>query len=64
MTTYQIENTRSGLILGTFLATTPAVALDLMAQYAGYDDYADLQRQIPAVAGEIIVTEMGGDDAK
>ncbi|WP_353268583.1 hypothetical protein [Gemmatimonas sp.] len=41
MTRFQIENTQSGTILGQYDADTEAQALDLMAQDAGYRDYAD-----------------------
>lgn len=37
---YQVENTTSGHIFGTFEAETPEQALDKMAQDAGYKDFA------------------------
>lgn len=55
--TWTIENTTSGLVLGTYEGATAADALDAMARDAGYRDYADLQAQVPAEDGEIIVTE-------
>ena len=56
---YQIENTHSGVILGTYESDTPARALDLLAQDAGYKDYAAAQRVAPSVPGEIVVSEVG-----
>ncbi|MCR2832166.1 hypothetical protein NR402_18180 [Acidithiobacillus ferrooxidans] len=56
---YQIENARSGIVLGTYDADTPAQALDLLAKDAGYKDYADAQEVAPAVPGEIVVSEIG-----
>lgn len=41
MTRYEIANRQSAAILGIFEAETPEAALDLMAQDAGYRDYAD-----------------------
>ncbi len=41
MTRYEIANRTSAAILGMYEATTPEAALDLMAQSAGYRDYAD-----------------------
>ena len=55
---YQIENTQSGIILGTYEADTPHEALDRMAQDAGYKDYAAAQKVAPAVPGEIVVSEI------
>jgi hypothetical protein len=52
---YAIENTRSGQVLGIYEAPSPAAALDAMAQEAGYASYDDLQDQVPAQPGEIIV---------
>lgn len=53
--TYTIENAHSGIVLGTYEAASEHGALDAMARDAGYGDYADLQAQIPAHPGEIIV---------
>ncbi|MHB8180083.1 MAG: hypothetical protein ACYDDR_04570 [Acidithiobacillus ferrivorans] len=55
---YQIENTHSGVVLGVYDAETPAQALDLMAQDAGYKDYADAQKVVPAKPGEIAIHEV------
>lgn len=56
---YRIENTRSGLVLGTYEAASEAQALDRLADAAGYGSYADLREQVPAQPGEIVVTECG-----
>ncbi|MFN9086731.1 MAG: hypothetical protein ACK5W7_04305 [Gemmatimonadaceae bacterium] len=55
-TRFQIENTASGEILGQYHAETEAQALDLMAQDAGYRDYAEAQEAAPTQDGEIAVT--------
>lgn len=41
MTKFQIANRTSALDLGTYEAATEEEALDLMAQDAGYADYAN-----------------------
>ena len=56
MNFYQIENTASGVILGTYKAETEAAALDLMAQEAGYRDYAEANIVAPAEQAEIAIT--------
>lgn len=58
--TFQIENTKTGVVLGQYDADTEAAALDLMAQDAGYADYAALQAQpeLAADEDEIAVTEV------
>lgn len=56
MTSYTIENTVSGMILGTYEGATEAEALDAMARDAGYADYAEAQKVAPAADGEIKVT--------
>lgn len=55
---YQIENTKSGLILGTYEAETEAEALDAMARDAGYADYQAACEIAPPTGGEIAVTEL------
>ncbi len=50
---YRIENTRSGVVLGDYEAEDAVSALDTFAREAGYQDYAHLQRQVPAYSGEI-----------
>jgi hypothetical protein len=56
---YQIENTHSGVVLGTYDADTPAQALDMLAQDAGYKDDSEAQEVAPVVPGEIVVSEIG-----
>ena len=58
---YQITNTGSGADLGTYEAPTAAAALDLMAQDAGYADYARAQLVAPAEQGEIAVIALDDD---
>ena len=53
---YRIENTISGADLGTYYAGSVQEALDMQARAAGYTDYADLENQIPAEDGEILVS--------
>lgn len=55
---FQIENTASGIVLGSYEAETAAAALDLMAQDAGYADYAEACEAAPSTEGEIVVTEI------
>lgn len=59
---FQIENSKSGVILGVYEAATEAEALDLMAQDAGYADYAaiEAQEELASDDGEIVVTEIKG----
>lgn len=52
---YSIMNTTSGEDLGGYEADDEQGALDAMAQDAGYEDYAHLQREVPARRGEIMV---------
>jgi hypothetical protein len=42
MALYEIENIRTGVLLGIYQAETERLALDVMAQDAGYEDYAQL----------------------
>lgn len=58
MTTFQITNRRSGADLGQYEADSAAAALDAMAREAGYAGYAELQSQVPAQSGEIVVREV------
>ena len=55
MATYQIENTRSGVILGEYEASSEAEALNAMARDAGYADYAACCEVAPVSDGEIVV---------
>lgn len=42
MKSFQINQTVSGVIIGTYEGETPEQALDAMAQDQGYADYAEL----------------------
>jgi len=55
MKKFQIENTKSSVILGVYEAETKDQALDMMAQDAGYASYADLQDEVPE--NDLLVTE-------
>jgi len=58
MNTYKITNTVSGADLGTYEAEGKAQALDAMARDAGYDTYEALCLEVPALEGEIKVSEV------
>lgn len=55
MTTYQIANSASSIVLGTFVAETKEQALDMLAIQIGYTSYADVPEEIGG--GEDIVVE-------
>jgi hypothetical protein len=55
MTTFRIENTISGVVLGDYEGATEAEALDAMARDAGYSDYAACCEVAPVKEGEISV---------
>ena len=59
---YKIENTISGLVLGTYEASSEEDALDLLARDAGYTSYEEVQEAAPARLGEIRVVELGDDE--
>jgi hypothetical protein len=58
MTTYQVENTKSAVILGAYEAASPEAALDAMAQDAGYRDYAHALETVGGDPDELLVTEI------
>lgn len=58
LATYRIDNTHTSVHLATVCAASEQEALDIMARDFGYESYADLQRQVPAVSGGIIVTDV------
>ncbi|MBU1336038.1 MAG: hypothetical protein KJ944_08560 [Alphaproteobacteria bacterium] len=55
---FQITNTYSSQVLGTYEAETQSQALDMMAVEAGYADYEAAQHAAPSEVGEILVTEV------
>ena len=58
MTTYRIENTISGVVLGAYEGDTPEQALEAMAHDAGYTSYFQACMVAPVREGEILVTEV------
>lgn len=59
MTTYRIENTASGIILGEFLGSSQADALDSLALTLGYHTAEDMNAAVEG--GENLrVTEVSG----
>jgi hypothetical protein len=57
MNRYTIANRHSGVVLGVFYCEAEADALDMMAEDAGYLDYAALCHVVPAQDGELSITE-------
>jgi hypothetical protein len=58
MARFQIANTQSSVVLGTYEAADEAGALDAMARTAGYADFADACRVAPIVEGEMLVVRV------
>ncbi len=58
MTTFQISNLSSGLVLGAFVGTTAEAALDAMAQEAGYSDFA-ASCEVTGKRADLAVVEVG-----
>lgn len=56
MMTYTIENTASGVVLGTYEAESAEAALDAMARDAKYANYAACCAEVPAAEDEIVVS--------
>jgi hypothetical protein len=55
---YQIENDRTGVVLGVYSAATEADALEAMARNAGYLCYAEACEIDPTLDDDLIVTEV------
>lgn len=58
MKTFRIENTRSGLVLGDYVAADEDSALDVMAQDAGYANFAAACEAVPGREEDYAVTEV------
>ena len=61
MTTYEITNSTSGLVLGTYEATSPEAALDLMARDAGYNNHAHACAVTGDDGDDLLVCEVDAD---
>ncbi len=58
MTAFNIVNMTSGEELGRYFAGDATEALDAMARYAGFRDYAQACEALPAIRSELAVTEL------
>ena len=58
MGTYNIFNMASGEELARYFARTLADALDAMARTAGFADYAQACGSLPAMPGQLMITEL------
>jgi hypothetical protein len=56
MPQYQVENTLSRYVFGTYSAKSEADALDVYARDAGYEDFAAACEVAPVAEGEIVAT--------
>ena len=57
-TLFKITNKISGHVLGLYAATTESQALDIMAQDAGYTDYAECCQVTGSVGDDMQVIEI------
>jgi len=55
MNTYEISNSTSGIIIGTYEGETAEAALEAMARDAGYTSYAECCADVPAPEGGLEV---------
>jgi hypothetical protein len=55
---YRIENTSSSVVLGEYRAASEQEALDALAFDAGYPNYAEAEKVVPSLDGEILVTRL------
>jgi len=60
MTTYRIENTSSGVILGEYEGDTPEQALDAQSRDAGYDSQAEYEADVRST---LIASGLDPDEA-
>ena len=58
MSEFNIFNMASGEELGHFFARTLDEALNAMARTAGFPDYQEARRQLPAMHDQLMVTEL------
>ena len=58
MTAFNIVNMTSGEELGRYFADTASEALDALARYAGFTDYAQACERLPTIHSELAVTEL------
>ena len=56
--TYEISNSISGVVFGTYEASSIEAALEVFARDAGYASYADACEVAPIADGEIVVIEV------
>lgn len=60
MTSWEIENRTSGVVLGVYEGETEQDALRALARDAGYADHEAACAVAPVAEGELLVTEVDG----